>query len=80
MIHEEDEKSEKNMKMVRNMNKSIKKYKKNISQKQQNLKNIMDEMSFYSVESQLERKGNLLATGELFRGLRTSSSVRSKPS
>lgn len=62
------------------MNESIKKFKRQVSEKQEKLKNLMDEISFYSIESQHERKANLLANSELFRNIKTSSSFRSTPS
>lgn len=79
MISDEDSKREKNREMIRKMNDTIDQCKRDVNHKQDKLKKVIDEISFYSVESAQERKANMLATAELFRPLNTSSSQRSKP-
>ena len=63
MIKDENEKSKQNRKAISEMSKTIQGYEDEVDEKQRRLKRLMEEISFYSAESQYERKANLLATG-----------------
>ena len=59
------------------MKQSIKDFKIKANSKQEKLKKVMEDISIYSTENQHERKANMLATTDLFRHVRTTSSFRS---
>ena len=96
MIEEEDKKSQENDKEIKTMNKKLKKLEININKKQSRLKNVLDEISMYSVETPNERKTIHLANTTVYgwgfsdgksNGSRhkrdrmgTASSNRSRPS
>ena len=78
MIQKENDKNKQNKKAISSMSKTIQGYEDEVYHKQRKLKKLMDEISFYSVEGQYERKGNFLANSEFMSKASSQKSERAQ--